>query len=46
MSDKELLQQLSQDQIQELREAFELFDADNSQSISKQELKHVFKALG
>ena len=37
---------MSEQHLTELREAFELFDKDNSKSISKEELKHVFKAMG
>ena len=37
---------ISPSQLQEIREAFDLFDADNSGSISPQELKTALKALG
>jgi hypothetical protein len=38
--------ELSQDQKQELREAFELFDADKTGSIDLHELKVLMRALG
>ena len=46
LTDAELVDDLSEQHLTELREAFELFDKDNSKSISKEELKHVFKAMG
>ena len=46
LTDAELVEDLSEQHLTELREAFELFDKDNSKSISKEELKHVFKAMG
>ena len=46
LTDAELVDDLSEQHLTELREAFELFDNDNSKSISKEELKHVFKAMG
>lgn len=39
-------QQLSQDQIQEVREAFELFDMDKDGRIDFHELKVAMRALG
>ncbi len=38
--------ELSQDQKQELKEAFELFDADKTGSIDLHELKVLMRALG
>ena len=37
---------MGQEQLEELREAFDLFDKDGSKSISKAELRNVFKAMG
>ena len=37
---------MTQDQKQELREAFELFDADKTGSIDLHELKVLMRALG
>jgi centrin-3 len=38
--------ELSEDQRQELREAFELFDADKTGTIDNHELKVLMRALG
>eukprot|EP00553_Chaetoceros_curvisetus_P014369 CAMPEP_0204651622 /NCGR_PEP_ID=MMETSP0718-20130828/13658_1 /ASSEMBLY_ACC=CAM_ASM_000674 /TAXON_ID=230516 /ORGANISM="Chaetoceros curvisetus" /LENGTH=87 /DNA_ID=CAMNT_0051675415 /DNA_START=217 /DNA_END=476 /DNA_ORIENTATION=- len=38
--------QLSDDQVQEIREAFDLFDTDGSGSIDAKELKVAMRALG
>jgi centrin-1 len=38
--------QLSEEQLQEIREAFELFDTDGSGAIDARELKTAMKALG
>ena len=46
MKDKEAVENIPSDQIDELREAFDLFDKDGSKSISKDELRYVFKAMG
>ena len=46
IEDTKLVDNLSQEQLEELREAFDLFDKDGSKSISKDELRHVFKAMG
>ena len=46
IEDTKLVENLGQEQIDELREAFDLFDKDGSKSISKDELRHVFKAMG
>merc|ERR1711967_97233 len=37
---------LSEDQVEEIREAFNLFDADNSGAIDVRELKAAMRALG
>lgn len=39
-------QELSEEQLQELREAFDLFDTDGSGSIDVKELKVAMRALG
>ena len=41
-----LVEQLSEEQLAEFREAFELFDKDNDGVISADELKHVMIFLG
>ena len=46
IEDTKLVENLGQEQLDELREAFDLFDKDGSKSISKDELRHVFKAMG
>ena len=46
LSAQQLVDNLEESQVAELREAFDLFDKNGDKTISAKELRHVFKSMG